>query len=402
MRILYVSDVYFPRVNGVSTSIRTFRAELGRLGHETALVAPCYPAGDTGEAGIHRIESRSVPLDREDRAMRWSELRALDRALAAERFDLVHIQTPFLAHYAGLAFARAWGVPAIATYHTLFEEYLFHYVPFAPEATMRALARRFSRGQCNALDRVVVPSTPMHQALLRYGVAAPIEIVPTGLRFEELRGGDGARFRAAHGIAPNRPVLAFVGRVAFEKNIDFLLRMLVNVRREVPDVLLVVTGEGPAEASLKRLAKALQLDDNVRFLGYLDRATALLDCYRGADAFVFASRTETQGLVLLEAMALGTPVVALAVMGTRDILREGRGALIAPDDEREFAARVVALLSDRELSAALSAAAVEYAREWGAAEMARRLCGVYERVTAARACGERSTESQPLASPAGD
>ncbi|MCX7893532.1 MAG: glycosyltransferase [Burkholderiales bacterium] len=400
MRILHVSDVYFPRVNGVSTSIRTFRAELERLGHESALVAPRYPVGDTDEPGVHRIDSRYLPLDPEDRAMRWRPLRALARELAPRRFDLVHVQTPFLAHYAGLAFARAWDVPAVATYHTLFEEYLFHYVPFAPRAAMRALARRFSRGQCNALDAVVAPSGPMRDALRRYGVTAPIEVIPTGLRPEELTGGDGARFRSRYGIPPSRPLLAFVGRVAFEKNIDFLLRMLLQVRREIPDVLLVVTGEGPAESRLKRLATALELDANVRFLGYLDRGSALLDCYRAADAFVFASRTETQGLVLLEAMALGTPVVALAVMGTADILREGRGALIAPDDEREFAARVVAVLADPELAAALSASAREHAAAWSAAAMARRLAGLYERVLASRAGRVRARDPAAVATTA--
>jgi glycosyltransferase involved in cell wall biosynthesis len=143
MRILLVSDVYFPRVNGVSTSIQTFRRELASLGHETALVAPAYPARHAEEPGVVRIPSRRVPLDPEDRAMRWPQLREVHRALAGERFDLVHIHTPFFAHYAGLSLARRWGVPAVATYHTLFEEYLFHYVKLAPRGAMRALARRY-------------------------------------------------------------------------------------------------------------------------------------------------------------------------------------------------------------------------------------------------------------------
>jgi glycosyltransferase involved in cell wall biosynthesis len=394
MRILYVSDVYFPRVNGVSTSIQTFRRELGRRGHETTLVAPVYPQSHGDEAGIVRIRSRRVPLDPEDRAMHWRALDRLERTLANERFDLVHVQTPFLAHYAGVRAARRRGVPVVATYHTLFEEYLFHYVPLVPRGLMRAIARGLSRSQCGALDAVVVPSTAMRETLERYGVRTPIEIVPTGIPLREFAGGDGARFRREHGIAPSRPVLVYVGRVAFEKNIDFLLRALVPVRREVTDALLVVCGEGPALPSLTRLAHELGLAAAVRFVGYLDRATRLLDCYRAADAFVFASRTETQGLVLLEAMALGVPVVSTAVMGTRDIVGPGRGALVAADDERDFASKVVELLRDAQLRARLAAEGREYARSWSAAALAARLEAFYRQVLQAPGLRAAAAEAQ--------
>jgi glycosyltransferase involved in cell wall biosynthesis len=391
VRILFVSDVYFPRVNGVSTSIQTFRRELAALGHETRLVAPAYPGRQADEPGILRISSRRAPLDPEDRAMRWPQLRQVHRALAGERFDLVHIHTPFFAHYAGLSLARRWGVPAVATYHTLFEEYLSHYVRLAPRGAMRALARHFSRAQCNALDAVAVPSIAMRETLERYGVAAPLAIVPTGIRLVEFSGGDGSRFRARYGIDRGRPVALFVGRVAFEKNIEFLLRMLVRVRRDVPDVLLLVCGEGPAERPLARLAAALGLGDSVRFVGYLDRATELLDCYRAADVFVFASRTETQGLVLLEAMTLGVPVVATAVMGTRDILTPGKGALVPDDDEQDFGLAVVTLLRDATVRARLGAQAAEYAKTWTAPATARRLEAFYrevlERASAVAASG---------------
>jgi 1,2-diacylglycerol 3-alpha-glucosyltransferase len=394
VRILHVSDVYFPRINGVSTSIQTFRRELARLGHESTLVAPAYPAPYEDDAGTVRVASRSVPLDPEDRAMRWGPLRRLDRRLADERFDLVHVQTPFLAHYAGIRLARHRGIPVVATYHTLFEEYLFHYVPLVPRSVMRALARRISRGQCDALDAVIVPSTAMREALERYGVRTRIEIVPTGIPLAEVSGGDGLRFRAAHGIAPSRPVLLYVGRVAFEKNIGFLLRALVLVRRQVPDALLVVCGEGPALVILARLARKLGLAESVQFVGYLERTTHLLDCYRAADAFVFASRTETQGLVLLEAMALGVPVVSTAVMGTRDIVGPERGALVAADDENDFASKAVRLLRDQDLRARLSAEGREYARTWSAAALALRMEAFYRSVLD-RAQEPRLTSPRP-------
>src|SRR5687768_6798283 len=139
MRILMISDVYFPRINGVSTSIQTFRRGLHAAGHETVLVAPEYPVqySDAGQEPIIRVASRYLPCDPEDRIMRQGTLRALRPELERGRFDLVHIQTPFLAHYYGVSVARQLGVPVIETYHTYFEEYLHHYVPVIPRPVMR-------------------------------------------------------------------------------------------------------------------------------------------------------------------------------------------------------------------------------------------------------------------------
>jgi hypothetical protein len=144
----------------------------------------------------------------------------------------------------------------------------------------------------------------------------------------------------------------------------------------------VIAGEGPALPALRREAERMNLTSHVRLIGYLDRGSELLDCYRAADLFVFSSRTETQGLVLLEAMALGVPVVGLAVMGTADVLRHGRGAHIAEDDVHDFARRVSTLLNDTATRTDLAQSAVDYAREWTAQEMTARLARFYEHTIA--------------------
>jgi glycosyltransferase involved in cell wall biosynthesis len=163
----------------------------------------------------------------------------------------------------------------------------------------------------------------------------------------------------------------------------------VHVRAAVPDVLLVIAGEGPARRQLEALARRLGLDAHVRFVGYLDRDGSLEGCYAAADAFVFASRTETQGLVLLESMALGTPVVATAEMGTREVLREGEGCLIAQDNELDFAAKTVRLLTDTALRELLIARARPYAERWSARAMAERMLGLYEKVCRERVGAEQ-------------
>jgi 1,2-diacylglycerol 3-alpha-glucosyltransferase len=375
MRILMVSDVYFPRVNGVSTSIETFRRTLAPLGVEVRLVVPRY-GDEADEPGIVRVAGRAVPGDPEDRLVGW---RAMHGAVleAAADCDLIHVQTPFVAHYAGLKAGRALGRPVIATYHTLFEEYLQHYAPFLPAGLLRGQARAFSRRQCNALDAVVVPSTAMRQRLEAYGVSVPMQVLPTGIPLAQFAAGDGPAFRRRHGIAEGRRMALFVGRVAHEKNIGFLLDALVHARRIQPDLLLVIAGEGPAMGELKQKAIALGVHDAVKFIGYLDRARALPDCYAAADVFVFASRTETQGLVLLEAMAAGLPVIALAEMGTTDILAPGRGAFSPPAEPAAFGEMLGHFMANPAAWRHLQDEAPVYAREWSDAAMAERLAGFY-------------------------
>ncbi len=381
MRVLFVSDVYFPRVNGVSTSIGTFRADLDRLGVQTVLVAPRYPGHDsTEDRGVVRVPGGRVPGDPEDRRMRWRELTQALSALEGEPFDLVHIHTPFVAHYAAVRFARRRGLPCIETYHTFFEEYLHHYVPALPRRIGRGLARAFTRSQCAHVRALVAPSEPLRQVLRDYGVETPVHVIPTGLPADRFHPGDGRRFRALVGLAPGRPLVTYVGRVAHEKNIDFLVRAFAQVRRTVPEALLVIAGEGPARESLRKLVDELGLTPDVRFVGYLDRNTELLDCYAAASVFVFASRTETQGLVLLEALAQGTPVVSTAELGTKSILAPACGALIAEERAEPFAAAVVRVLTDAPLRRALCNQARTYARGWSSQTMAGRLGELYHAV----------------------
>jgi glycosyltransferase involved in cell wall biosynthesis len=382
MRVLFISDVYFPRVNGVSTSIRTFREDLTQQGLATLLVAPQY-AGSAVEEGIVRVSAAAVPKDPEDRRMRWGALtRTLD-ALPQGSFDLVHIHTPFVAHYAGVRAARRAAVPCVATYHTFFEEYLHHYVPALPHALGRIAARHFTRSQCAAVQALIAPSEPMRAVLTDYGVSTPIHVLPTGLPADRFRMGDGAAFRALAGIAPERPLVTYIGRVAHEKNIGFLVQMFRRVLAQRPDALLVIAGEGPAREGLREKVAALGLTPNVYFAGYLERDSALLDCYAAADVFVFASRTETQGLVLLEAMAQGAPIVSTAELGTRSILLPGSGALVVNEEETAFAAAVVRVLGDEALRLELRERGRSYARSWSSATMARRLKEIYQGLTRA-------------------
>lgn len=384
MRVLFISDVYFPRVNGVSTSIRTFRADLAAAGVDTVLVAPAYGEGTVAlkdEPGVLRVPAGHVPRDPEDRRMKSGALRQVLASLDPQHFDLVHIHTPFVAHYAGVRFAARRGIPVMATYHTFFEEYLHHYVPVLPRVLSRALARSFTRSQAAQLAAIVAPSEPMRALLVDYGVSTRIQVIPTGLPADRYLPGNGARFRERFGIPTDRPLLLYVGRVAHEKNIEFLLQAFVALRRRRRDAMLVIAGEGPAREHLQSRVTQLAISPDVHFIGYLDRESGLADCYAAADVFVFASRTETQGLVLLEALAQGRPVVSTAHLGTASILQAGCGARVAPEKPDPFAQAIADILDDPARAARLSAQANNYALGWASNLMAWRLAELYRDLT---------------------
>jgi glycosyltransferase involved in cell wall biosynthesis len=381
-----LSDVYFPRVNGVSASIQTFVRELARLGHAITVVAPDYGAnGADDEFEIVRVPARVIFFDPEDRLMRGGALRDVEHRLAAHDWDVIHVHTPFRAHQLGVRLGRRLGVPVVESYHTFFEQYAAHYLPWLPAPLLRFAARRFSKQLCGAVDHLIVPTEQMAQVLRRYGIDTPHSIVPTGLRLEEFRGGDGKRFRREHGIGERQPTLVTVSRIAAEKNIGSLLEVAHVLRAEFSDLVFIVAGEGPDSVRLRQVAHTLGLDDNMRFVGNLDRCTRLLDCYRAGDVFVFASPTETQGLVLLEAMALGVPIVSTAVMGTATVLKNARSARVSGEDIAEFASHVAALLRSPLERLRLAEAGPLDAHAWSAPVLIRQVTDLYARLAAERA-----------------
>jgi glycosyltransferase involved in cell wall biosynthesis len=388
MNLLLLSDVYFPRVNGVSTSIRTFAESLARMGHLVTIVAPDYGEDSGQEAHdghgdyeVIRLPSRKIFFDPEDRLIRMDALRAVLPVLARRHWDVIHVHTPFRAHRLGVRLAKLTRRPVVETYHTFFEAYISHYLPWLPSSLLRMFARRTSRKLCQEVDHVIVPSQQMAEVLADYGINTPHTVLPTGIDLGEFTGGSGIAFRRRHGIDPDCPTLVTVSRLAQEKNIGFLIEVVRKLVLEFPELVFIVAGEGPDAERLKKLSSSLGLDRNVRFFGNLDRRTELLDAYRAGDVFVFASPTETQGLVLIEAMALGVPIVSTAVMGTATVLRDAHGALVSGENVDEFAGHVARVLRSPDARALLSKAALLDARAWSADGLMDRVVELYARLS---------------------
>lgn len=396
MKVLFLSDVYYPRINGVSTSIRNSKINLERLGHSVHLIAPEYPFDTNKEKWITRIPSMSIPFDPEDRLMSYFKIRKLSNWIKKENFDIIHIHTPFVAHYFGLHLKNFLNIPCVETYHTFFEDYLHLYIPWLPKIFSKWFARRLSKRQCNKVDAVISPSPQMADILKKYGVSTSCEVIPTGIQASFFTQRDKKVFRTQYNIPLNKKVLLYVGRVAKEKNIEFLINVLNVLSQEDKDIILMITGQGPAEQEIEKKIISLNLQEKVKKLPYLDQENELPQCYAGADIFVFSSKTETQGIVPLEAMAQGTPVVAIAELGIASVIKDEEGALIAKDDIQHFCSQVKRLLDHRKFSIEQSKKAKKYVMEnWSAEHMAENTINFYQKIIRESSAKKQLALNQP-------
>jgi len=396
MKILHFTDAYWPRVNGVTVSIQTFTDSLRRLGHEVKIVCPEYPdsnlKGIVDEFGLIRVPSVSAFFSKEDRVSNPLAINDILPELEAFNPDVVHVQTEFSFGAMGRHYARTRGYPVISTCHTHWEQYFEHYIPGIPSRFARAIARTIMRTAYKGDDVVIVPSLHIASVLRDYGLKKNFPLIPTGIDasfFTEDKDRDARVKRAMVERFPRLakgPILLFVGRVGQEKNVAFLFGVLERARSRYPDISLLFVGDGPYRGALQKRAESLGLGSQCLFSGYVPRDD-LPSIYPLADVFVFPSKTETQGLVTIEAMICGTPVVAIGEMGTADVMNGDNGGFMVADDVEQFTARVLGLLGDKELRAAKSAEARAYAQDWTVEGMTHKLLRIYEWAAASRVPG---------------
>ncbi len=398
LTIGFFTDTYRPQINGVATLLPLVERLLERLGHEVYVFAPAYDrrrAYREGErvfrypavpAFFHKESRMTFPFHREARKI-------------FDKLDIVHSHTPFTMGLLAIRVSRKHAVPHLHTYHTLFTEYL-HYLPRwlrpSPEAV-----KRLSRAFCNRCDAVTVPSRPMREELLSYGVEVPVHVLPFGMDVEVFRRPPERNVREELGLPTTERVLLCAGRLSKEKNVEFVLRAFRRLLdRGVRGVRLVIVGDGPHRAELERLARELRLLDGRKaiFTGYRPWE-ALVDYYKTSDLFVYGSKTETQGIVFTEAQAAGLPVVAVGAMGALEAVQDGVTGLLTREDEEEFAEAVERLLRDETLYTRLSQAARELSERNSIRRSVERLVGIYEGLIDSRLRSRRERPAGVAESP---
>ncbi len=371
MRIGFFTEVYRPIINGVVASVDGLAGGLRALGHEVQCFAPHIPGSDNGDGSL-RMPSLPLPISTPYRLTVPLVSRRNRRGII-NNLDVLHAHSPFVTGWMSVRYARRLHVPLVYTYHTRLEEYV-HYLPFDPKAT-RYAASTLTRSFANLADAVIVPTPAMRRRLAEIGVTAHIEVVPSGIDLAHFGAGKmRADLRRALGTGDGERLLLFVGRLGREKNVELLLEALTLA--QVP-ARLAIAGDGPEREALEMRAAELGVQDRVRFLGSLERSE-LPDYYASADAFVFPSVSETQGLVLVEAMAAGSAVIAADAAVVRDVLA-GEGRLVALS-ARAFACAIDALPAAPDPSE--SARSRSAAARFGIDCQARRVAGLYQALRA--------------------
>ena len=335
MRIVMMTNTYAPHVGGVARSVEAFATEYRQRGHQVLVVCPEFENAPKQEPDVVRVPAIQR-FNGSDFSVVLVTPRSLRAAVEAFAPDIIHSNHPFLLGATAVRLARMLDVPLVFTHHTMYEHYT-HYVPGNSEA-MRRFAVQLSTNYANLSDAVLAPSESVATILRRRGVEVPIHVVPTGVRLDDFEAGSGSGFRAIMGLPEGVFVVGHVGRLAPEKNLDFLADAIARFLVETPAAQALIVGGGPSMPSMRAALQGPSLKPRVHFAGVL-QGLFLVSAYKSMDAFAFASLSETQGMVLVEAMAAGVPVAALSAPGVDEVVRDGiNGRLLRNADSRALAA----------------------------------------------------------------
>jgi 1,2-diacylglycerol 3-alpha-glucosyltransferase len=334
MNILMMTNTFIPHVGGVARSVQSFTEGYRKHGHRVMVVAPEYENMPENEVGVIRI-----PAIQHFKGSDFSVLLPipgfLTRAIEKFKPDIVHTHHPFLIGETALRVAHILELPLVFTHHTMYEQYT-HYVPGNSKALKR-FAKDLSTRYANLCDQIFAPSESIASVLLKRGVETPITVVPTGVHFDQFTGGSGTGFQMAMGIPEDAFVVGHVGRLALEKNLQFLTAAVTKFLKAESRAHFLVIGRGPSEKAIQEIFFRKGLQGRLHFAGSLDYPL-LTSAYKAMDVFAFASKSETQGMVLSEAMAAGVPVVALDAPGAREVVTDQvNGRLLGSESVEEFA-----------------------------------------------------------------
>jgi glycosyltransferase involved in cell wall biosynthesis len=342
MNILMMTNTYFPMVGGLEQSVHSFSEEFRNLGHEVLIVTPAFGGMPAEEPGVIRIPAFQK-FGGTVFSVNFPISGLLKRYMKKFVPDIVHSHGPFFMGDYALRLSRQHAIPLVFTYHCMFEQYV-HDWPVQNEGVKRFMVK-LAAGYSNLVDQVITPSESVKDILLKRGVKTPMEVIPTGIDAQRFAKGDGIAFRKLNNIPLDARVVGHAGRLAPEKNLPFLTNCLVELLKKDPRAHALIVGLGPSQSLIKETFKQAGLENRLHLTGVL-RYQDLVDAYFAMDVFAFASLSETQGIVLIEAMAAGLPVVALDAPGAREVVEDyHNGRLLKAMDQQSFVDALIWSLS---------------------------------------------------------
>lgn len=375
MKIVYFSDTFYPKIDGVAISMKNFAEALSFRGHEFLILCPRYGEGDfvriNDKIRVERFRSAFLPSYPDIKVVLPSPNK-IKRIVRDFKPDIAHIHTPGLLGLYGLRFLEKEGIPTIGTYHTLMAEqdmYVSFYRlfkldklfgkadKFKDKLSLKSLLK-FEKNDkmnlrkkiilkiCNDIynrcDLVISPSHLIKKQLIEYGIDRPITVVSNGMDLQ--------RFKGESKKAPtSAPKILHVGRISYEKNCDVVLHAFHEILNTFPDATLTIIGDGPAIPSLKKQAESLGMKEKIIFTGFVPN-TELPAIYPEYDLFLTASTMETQGLVILESLACGLPAVGVDSFAIPELIHDGKNGFVVPSFDAEgMAAKSVEILKNPEM-----------------------------------------------------
>jgi len=378
MRIALFTDAYYPRINGVATSVMMLKKYFEGMGHEVLVVTTADPEAPFIENNIIRIPS--IPF-KTQRLGLIAGFR-IRKIIKTFKPDIIHTHSEYTLGFLGHAMAKRLKVPYVHTMHTVWEYYTEYVVNIdLLEPAARAAMRTYTAIICNKADKVITPTSKVDDLLISYGVTKDITVIPTGIELDKFD----AKYctqkqlddiRAELGIKSNEKVLLYIGRIEKEKNIDELLVSLQNYLQSHSDIKLVLVGDGTARKELQKLAEELGIDKKVVFAGLRPWDKINL-YYRIGDVFVGASISETQGLTYTEAMASGLPVIAREDRCLEGILTHGENGFLFSDTDSLISA-IETLMTDTQMRHRFSEKAVAASQNFSSKVYAEKVLEVYK------------------------
>ncbi|MDF2906230.1 MAG: 1,2-diacylglycerol 3-glucosyltransferase [Herbinix sp.] len=382
MNIGLFSETYYPEINGVATSVYMLKNELEKRGHNVYVFTTTTPGAPEYEHNVFRVPSMPFIFITERRVGLFYQPK-LAHVIKKLNLDIIHTHTEFSLGIFGRIMAKELRLPVVHTYHTIYEDYTHYITHFeALDRRAKAFARTYTKVCCNTVEQVVVPTEKTRKLLMTYSVHKDISVVPTGIDLSKFEQSKYSReeieqLKQSYGIHPDDKVMLYLGRVSQEKNIGEIIAAMPEYMARRERVKFVIVGSGPALEKLQGMVNELGLSDRFVFTGARPWDTIGL-YYRLGDVFVSASKSETQGLTYIEAMASGLPVVAREDNCLEDILEQGVNGYAFTDAEGLYYGLDQVLFEDKTTNYGENA--VDKVKKYSLEEFACQIETVYQQV----------------------
>ncbi len=373
MNIAIFTNAYKPIISGVVNCIDLMRSNLIKKGHDVVLFAPEFPEYEDSEEHIYRYPSLSL-TNKVKFPLPITIFPIAEKIMTSKKIDIIHCHHPFVLGAEGAKWAAKLNVPLFFTFHTQYEQYA-HYIPL-PSNIVKTVSKTVVSSYAKKCSVIITPGTAIVEQLKGYGIEENVVYMPNSIDLDSFSQPEGKSVREKYSIGSDEKLLVYVGRMAQEKNIPFMIDAFKTIKSKIPSRLMII-GEGPELEAFKNYAAEKELADAIIFPGRVEYNQ--IPAYYGAsNLFIMTSTTEVKPLALLEAMAAGLPIVAVAACGVSDTVINGENGFLTTEDRNEFSDTVIKVLADDALLAEMGRNSVKISKGYSADALTDRLIGLYE------------------------